>query len=235
IFLAAPGWLKLAPFVANLLLVSPEISSFFIEDNGGALTQALHAIRHCGVYALVALILPRIANASWPATTLKSTLGLVILVVAAAAISAVTGVSLHVWAGNMSWETGWSIVVQWAIGDAVAALVLPPVLTPFLRGVIGVSARDWFWPSGRAWALHGIFVVLTLVAGSQASLINPTLGGLWFLVLIPPVFAGVFGGFAGAAISVFFTSLATPIAAYLLSYGGEMLALSLLLTIGAIA
>ncbi|WP_170926298.1 MASE1 domain-containing protein [Devosia lucknowensis] len=233
IFLAAPGWLKAAPFVANLLLVSPEFSQVFVDSNGGALTQALHAIRHCGIYGLVAILLPRLAEARWPAPTVKSTLTFVVLVVIAAALAAVSGVTLHVWAGNMSWQTAWSIVVQWAIGDAVAALVLPPILVPALRRLLG---RDRAAPAAASgWPLHLLVVIAALAIGSQAGLLNPDLGSLWYLTLIPPIVAGVLSGFAGAAISVFFTSLATPVAAYLLAYGGEMIALSLLLTIGAAA
>jgi len=235
IFLAVPGWLKPAPFAANLLLVFPQFSQFIIEDNGGALAQALHAVRHCGVYGLAALGLLRLSGGTWPVPSLKAILAFVIVTVAAAAIAALLGVSLHVLARNMDWDTGWSIVIQWAIGDAVAALVLPPILVPLLQASFNVGKTAWEWPGKSAWLMQAGFVALALIVGSQAALLNPGLGSLWYLALIPPIFAGVTGGFASAAISVFLTSLATPLAAFLMPYGGEMLALSLVLTIGAIA
>ncbi|ODT80816.1 MAG: hypothetical protein ABS76_15265 [Pelagibacterium sp. SCN 64-44] len=235
IALGAPGWLKLAPFAANMSLVSPDIAQFIIEDNGGAVTQALHAIRHCGIYGLAAYGLIRFAGESWLTVTLRSTLAYVVLVLVAAAAAAIAGVSLHVWAGNMSWATAWSIVVQWAIGDAVAALVLPPILVPLLRRILAPSARAEPENTQVRWVVQLGFVMLAIAVGSQAGKLNPELGSLWYLALIPPIFAGVAGGFSSAAFSVFITSLATPIAAYMLSYSGEMVALSLLLTIGAIA
>jgi|GEM_PF-5140996 len=233
IFLAAPGWLKLAPFAANLLLAWPQFSQFIIDDNGGPITQVLHAIRHCGIYGLTAWCLIRIASRPPRPARLKTTLVFVTLVALAAMLAALAGISLHVWAGNMSWATGWSIMVQWTIGDAVAALVLPPILVPTLKVLLLGTAPAG--PIADKWPLHLLLVSLALAIGSQAGQINPELGSLWYLTLLPPIFAGVIGGFAGAAISVFFTCLATPIAAYTLSYNGEMVALSLLLTIGAIA
>lgn len=235
IFLAAPGWLKIAPFVANLLLVIPQVSDLIVDDNGGALAQALHAVRHCGIYGLVALGLIRTTSTRWLITNVKATVIFVALVIAASTTAAVSGISLHVWMGNISWQAGWNMVVQWTIGDAIAALVIPPILVPLLRAALDQKGTDWQWPQPSIWALQIGLVLVTLAVGSQATVINPDLGSLWYLTLIPPIFAGVTGGFVCAAISVFVTSLAIPLVAYLLSYGGEMLALSLLLTIGAIA
>ncbi|MHA6729188.1 sensor histidine kinase [Devosia sp. A369] len=235
IFLAAPGVLKLAPLAANLLLVSPEISPFFIENNGGALAQALHAIRHCGIYGLVAYTLIGFSGPTQQPLTLRATLVFVSSVLLASCVAAISGVSLHAWAGNMSWAEGWGIVFQWATGDAIAALVLPPILVPLLRAAFAEPIAEWRWPRASSWLVQIGFITLALLIGSQAVRLNPQLGSLWYLMLIPPIIAGVTGGLPTAAISVFFTSLATPLAAYLLAYDGEMLALSLLLAIGAIA
>lgn len=235
IFLAAPGWLKIAPFVANMLLVVPQFSDLLAVDNGGALAQSLHAVRHCGIYGLVALGMLRAVSTTTPTPNVKTTLMFVTLVTAAATAAALSGISLHVWMGNISWQAGWNMVVQWTIGDAIAALVIPPILVPLLRAALRQEVSDWQWPKPSSWAVQIGMVLVTLAIGSQATLLNPDLGSLWYLTLIPPIFAGVMGGISGAAISVFVTSLAIPLVAYWLSYGGEMLALSLLLTIGAIA
>lgn len=232
IFLAAPGLLKLAPLAANLLLVSPEISPFFLESNGGAVAQAMHAIRHCGIYGLLAFALIRVSGVRPP--TLKRTWIFVSSVLVASSISAVSGISLHALAGNMSWAEGWGIVIQWAIGDAIAALVLPPILVPLIRRAFA-QPTEWQWPPATDWLAQIGLVIVVLAVGSQAGQINPQLGSLWYLGLIPPIVAGVMGGLPTAAISAFVTSLATPLAAYLLSYQDSMLSLSLLLVIGTSA
>jgi signal transduction histidine kinase len=235
ITLSAPGYLKLAPFAANLLLAVPLFSKALAIAGAGDFAQVLHAARHFTVYGGAALVLITVCKVSVPALSLRDAQWIVVVGVAAAIASAVTGVSLHAALGNIDWSDAKSIVVQWAIGDAIGAIVVPPLLVPLLRKGLSQSLVGWQWPSPLSWFFQVLLVGGVLAVGPTASQLNPALGSLWYLTLIPPIVMAVRGGMPAAATSVFLTSILTPLAAFLVPYHGEMLALSLLLLIGSVA
>lgn len=235
IFLVAPGWLKLAPLIANLSLAIPGIDSLFEVGDNAARDQVIHALRHCGIYFAAAYALKNILGEIWQQNTIRGASTYVVITSIAAIVSAISGVSLHVLAGNFSWDVATDIVVHWAIGDAVAVLVLPPLIGPIMRTLLRGEQSQYVWPPPSAW-LNEICIILGAMAlAATALVLDPALGSLWHITLLPPIFAGVRRGIEQAAISVFLTAALTPIIVSLIAYTGEPLTLSILLAITAIS
>jgi signal transduction histidine kinase len=235
IFLAAPGWLKMAPLVANLLLAIPGIDALFEVGENAARDQVIHALRHSGIYFAAACVIKKQLGTNWHYANLRGASTYIVVAAAASIASALSGISLHVLTGNFSWKVAADIVVHWAIGDAVAALVIPPLLVPVLRTALGASPNLIKWPPLSDWLFELCIILGAMSIAAIALVLDPALGSLWYITLLPPIFAGVRKGILHTAISVFLTASITPIVAKLVAYNGEPLALSVLLAITAIA
>lgn len=235
IFLAAPGWLKLSPLIANLALAVPGLDSFFNVGDNAARDQILHAIRHCGIYFTAAVVLKKLLGPNMAVPNMRATTTYIVVITIAAALSAFSGVSLHALLDNISWDIALDIIAHWAIGDAVATLVLPPLLVPVLSAVLGVKPLPPHWPSLSDWLREIGIIALAMGVAFGAMVIDPALGSLWYITLLPPIFAGVRKGIMQAAISAFLIASFTPIVAKLSYFSSEPLALSVLLAITATA
>lgn len=235
IVLAAPGWLKLAPLLANLLLALPEVCRLLGVPFTNFHDPVIHALRLYAIYGGLGFVLSRVVRVDVPPASLRDMQWVVVLTVAASAAAALSGVTMHVAVGNMDWPVAWSIVVPWAIGDAIGAMIVPPLLVPLLLVLLRQPRGDWTWPTASAVILSLAAVGAALCVGMLVPKLNPALGSLWYLVIIPPVLAALRGGLPMAAISVFLTNMLTPPAAYLLAYEGERTGLQLLLLIASVA
>lgn len=235
IFLVAPGWLKLAPLVANLSLAVPGIDSLFELGENAVRDQVIHALRHSSIYFTAAYVIKKTLGDDWHQPTMRGASTFIVVASAAAVVSAVAGVSLHVLAGNFSWRVAADIVVHWAIGDAVAVLVLPPLVVAFLRSLLGGQSSLRNWPPLSVWLSELCIIIGAMAAAATALALDPALSSVWYITLLPPIFAGVRKGAMQAAVSVFLTAALTPIVANFIAYSGEPLALSILLAITAIA
>ena len=235
VVLATSGWFRLAPLVANLLMAIPAVCWALGVPFTNSREPVLHALRIYAEYGGVALLLAHTIKVGRPMISLHDTQWVLGLSVMAACLAAVSGVSLHVAVGNLDWTTAWSIVVPWAAGDAIGAIIVPPLLVPLLAGVFGTPTTGWEWPSVASWLAQGVAIVGALAIGMLVPQLNPELGSLWYLIIIPPVFFALRGGLHAAATSVFMTSMLAPPAAYLFDYQGERLGLQLLLLLSSIA
>lgn len=235
IVLAAPGRLKLAPLLANLLLAIPDVCRFLGIPFTNFHDPIIHALRLYAIYGGLAFALSHLLRVAVPAASLRDMQWVALLTLAACVAAALSGVTMHVAVGNMDWSIAWSIVVPWAIGDAIGAMIVPPLLVPLLLGLLRQPRGGWTWPTVPALAVDVAAIVAALCIGMLVPKLNPALGSLWYLIIIPPVLAALRGGLPAAAVSVFLTSIMTPPAAYLLAYEGERTGLQLLLLIASVA
>jgi signal transduction histidine kinase len=233
--MAVPSWFKLAPLIANLILAIPAVCWVLGIPFTNYRDPILHAFRLYAVYGGAALMVVYLGKVSLPIKTLNDMQKVIGATLVAAMIAAASGVSLHAVVGNMDWGTAEAIVVSWAVGDAIGAMIVPPLLVPILRLLFPLDQSEWKWPSIRSIIFQVIFICAMLVIGLLVPRINPALGSLWYLVIVPPVFFGLRGGVQAAATSVFLTSMLAPPAAFLFDYRGEHLELQLLLLISSVA
>ena len=235
IVVAAPGWLKLAPLVANLLLALPVVGEA-MGVPGGPLDTAAHALRIYVIYGGAGLVLAHCTGRFPPATSLRNAQWFICVSLLAAALAAPSGVALHVIFGNMDWREAMGIVFPWGIGDAIGAIVVPPLLVPLVRAGVGLQARS-DEPGPGFWELLGqlVTILAVLAAGLVVPGLNPDLGSFWYLIIVPLVFFALRGGVPSAATSVFMTSLLAPPIAVLADYQGERLGLQLLLLLCSVA
>ena len=77
-------------------------------------------------------------------------------------------------------------------------------------------------------------IAAAMAIGFLAPIQFPELSGLWYVILLPPVFFALRGGMPSAATSVFLTTMFAPPAAHFLEYGGEQFSLQLLLLISSV-
>jgi signal transduction histidine kinase len=236
IVVAASGRLKLAPLAANLLLALPVVSDAMAITIGSSLDTVVHALRIYAIYGAAALALSWLVRRQPPRVSLRNTQWGIGLSLLAAALAALSGIALHVAFGNMAWAEAWRIVVPWAIGDAIGAIVVPPLLVPLMVTAFGQGPRsDMEWPTPLALLGQGGTILGVLCIGMLVPRFNADLGSLWYLVIVPQVFFALRGGLPSAATSIFLTSLLAPPMAVLVDYQGERLGLQLLLLLSSAA
>jgi signal transduction histidine kinase len=124
------------------------------------------------------------------------------------------------------------------VGDAIGAIIVPPLLVPFLLAVFFSEPKteplDWHWPSSVNLFAQIVAIALAMATGFIAPNFYPDIPGLWYVILLPPVLFALQGGLPAAATSVFLTTMLAPPAAHYAGFGGEKLSLQFLLLISSL-
>jgi len=233
IALVAPRRLIIAPLVANLLLAIPFVCSLLGIEFTGYADPILHSFRLFLVYAGAGLLLRHLFDVTQPIDDLRDELVLLVVTIIAALVGALSGVSLHAIVGNFPWSTAWEILLPWAVGDAIGALIVPPLLVPLLLMLLGQSSTKSEFPDVSNLAFQLITILLAMFVAFWAPQQGANLGSLWYVILLPPVVFAVRGGLPSAATATALTTLLTPPTAYLLGFEGERIALQFLLLVSA--
>ena len=238
IVMAVPTRFLLAPLIANLLLAVPLICSLLAIDFTNYRDPILHSFRLYMVYGGVGLLLRYGIKIVLPIGTLNDSHWKLGLTLVASAVGALTGVSLHAAVGNFPWSVAWEIIRPWGVGDAIGAIIVPPLLIPLLLAMFsdGNHTRnsDWRWPSATNLVVQLAAISLAMAVGFLVPKIYSDVSGFWYVILLPPVFFALHGGLPSAASSVFLSTMMAPPAAYYSTYGGEKLSLQFLLLISSL-
>lgn len=233
IAMAAPLRLVLAPLVANLLLAIPLVCWLLGIEFTTFRDPILHSFRLFIIYAGAGLVARFWLRLTLPIADLKDQLALIVVTIIASALGALSGVSLHASVGTFPWSVAWEILLPWAVGDAIGAMIVPPLLVPLLLWMFGPRAEPvgflpWRWV---------VFQLIAILAAMIVSFWVPqhglNLGSLWYVILLPPIIFAVRGGLPAAALATALTAMLTPPAAYLLGFAGERTSLQFLLLITA--
>ncbi|MEP0942012.1 MAG: ATP-binding protein [Rhizobiaceae bacterium] len=239
IVLAVPLRFIFAPLIANLLLAIPFTCTVLDIECTSSVDPILHGFRLYAIYGGLGLLLRFGIKIMLPIGTLNDSHWKLGLTLVAAAIGALSGVSLHAVTGNFPWSVAWEIIRPWGVGDAIGAIIVPPLLVPLLIGVFQEDGRsaplDWQWPSFGSLLFQCAAITVAMVIGFLLPKIYPDMSGLWYVILLPPIFFALQAGLPAAATSVFLTTMLAPPAAYYSSYGGEKLSLQFLLLICSLA
>lgn len=238
IVLSVPARFVLAPLLANLLLAIPFVCSVLDIEFTNYRDPILHSFRLYAVYGGLGLLLRFGIKVSLPTGSLIDSHWKLGLTLVAASIGALSGVSLHAAVGNFPWAVAWDIVRPWGVGDAIGAIIVPPLLVPFLLAVFSENSRaeapEWKWPSSVNLLAQLAAIALAMAIGFIAPNFYPDIPGLWYVILLPPVFFALQGGLPAAASSVFLTTMLAPPAAHYAGFGGEKLSLQFLLLVSSL-
>lgn len=238
IVLAVPARFVLAPLLANLLLAIPFVCWALDIQFTNYRDPILHSLRLYAVYGGLGLLLRFGIKLQMPLATLENSHWLLGLTLVAACVGALTGVSLHAAVGNFPWSVAWEIIRPWGVGDAIGAIIVPPLLVPFLLAVFLSEPKteplDWHWPSSVNLFAQIVAIALAMATGFIAPNFYPDIPGLWYVILLPPVLFALQGGLPAAATSVFLTTMLAPPAAHYAGFGGEKLSLQFLLLISSL-
>jgi signal transduction histidine kinase len=233
IALVAPPKLIFAPLVANLLLALPAVCNLLGIEFTTFRDPILHSFRLFVVYAGAGVLLRYGLHVLQPVSNLRDELALIIVTIAAAGVGALSGVSLHALVGNFPWSVAWDILLPWAVGDAIGALIVPPLLAPLLLRIFPSESKLEAFPPLGWIAFQVVVIALAMVIAFAAPRWGPNLGSLWYVILLPPVVFAVRGGLPAAATATALTTLLTPPAATLLGFEGERISLQFLLLVSA--
>ena len=244
IVLAVPKRFLLAPLIANWLLAVPQICWLLGIPFTNYRDPLLHGLRLYLIYGGLGLLLRYGIAIRLPVGTLGDSHWKFGLTLCAAGLAALSGVSLHAFFGNFPWEVGWEIIRPWAVGDAIGAIIVPPVLVPLLM-VMFQSADDqkeqrqtystyWQWPSLQNLGLQAIVILMAFGIGFFGPKLYPDVTALWYVILLPPVFFALQGGIPSAATSVFLSTMLAPPTAHFLEHSGDKLSLQFLLLVSSL-
>ena len=232
IAMVAPVRFVLAPLVANLLLAIPVICNVLGIEHTGYRDPILHSFRLFFVYGGAGLLL-RFGFGIPSSNELQDQIRILIVTMFAAILGALSGVSLHAAVGNFPWTVAWDIIKPWAVGDAIGAFIVPPLLVPLLKRLFEPNGKQSVFPDLSVTAFQVIAILLAMFIAFWGAQQAASLGPLWYVILIPPVFFAVRGGLPSAATATALTTLLTPPTAYLLGFEGDRVPLQFLLLVSA--
>jgi signal transduction histidine kinase len=233
IALVAPMRFVAAPLVANLLLAIPLVCHVLSIEHTGYRDPILHSFRLFFVYGGAGLLLRFAFGVPSGNSELRDQIVILIVTVFAAMLGALSGVSLHAVVGNFPWSVAWDILMPWAVGDAIGAFIVPPLLVPLLQPLFHRNTKSGDFPDWTVIVFQIIVILLEMFVAFWGAQQAPSLGSLWYVILIPPVFLAVRGGFPSAATATALTTLLTPPTAYLLGFEGDRVPLQFLLLVSA--
>ncbi|MEJ8563249.1 hypothetical protein QTO30_19900 [Yoonia sp. GPGPB17] len=233
IAMVAPVRFLLAPLVANLLLAIPVICSVLGIEHTGYRDPILHSFRLFAVYGGAGLLLRHVFGVPSRGYELRDQIVILVVTILAALIGALSGVSLHAVVGNFPWSVAWDILMPWAVGDAIGAFIVPALLVPLLKSLFERETKLGEFPDWSVIAFQIIVILLAMFVAFWGAQQASSLGPLWYVILIPPVFFAVRGGLPSAATATALTTLLTPPTAYLLGFEGDRVPLQFLLLVSA--
>ncbi|WP_345774598.1 HAMP domain-containing sensor histidine kinase [Devosia sp. SD17-2] len=232
IVLVAPGWMKISPLVANLLLAFPAVRWVLGVEVENDYEPVIHGIRLYLVYGGAALVLTRLFQIDLPFRSLRDNQWLIAAALGAATIATTSGIGLHILAGNMSLAEGLSIAASWWLGDAIGAIVVPPLLVPVLMAGLGLSVGGWQWPKPSALAIQSLSLALVLSACAAASTVH---ANFWYLAIIPILIFALNRGYSHAVTAVFLTNLLSPLVVLTIADANEAMTMAPLLLTASVA
>ena len=208
--LVAPGWLKAVPLLTHLLLVIPPVRALFGIGVANEIEFAAHGIRLYAIYGGAAFLLVNVAKVSLPIRRWRDVQWFLAIALTAATLGTFAGISMYVLAGRMTIAAAAVEANTWWLGDALGAVMLPPILVPILMRTMGQSIGEWRWPSARWWLFDLTVIVLAAVVGA----LGPSLGlNLWYSLIPPALIFALYGGYERGAAAVLLTCLLAPIIA----------------------
>lgn len=223
ILLAAPGWLKATPFIANLLLALPPLRGLFDLPPIEPQTVIVHALRFHLIYALTTWVFVRPRGIALPFMTLPDLLRFVGICIVAATLGTMAASGTHIFAEGALSAGNFRTAAAWWLGDVMGALSLPPLLVPLLLKLMGRPLGDWQWPGPLIWIMQALIIGGAALGGA----LSPGLGiNLWFGIMPPVIVFALYGGFRQAASGVFLTCLLPLVTAALLVENSELFTLA---------
>lgn len=235
IVMVAPGWLKLAPLVANLLLALPQVRAVLGVAVLNDYEPILHGTRLFVIYGGAGYVLARLLRIEVPAISLRDYQWITVTTLVAVTLATVTGIGMHMLAGNMTLSEARDVVWSWWLGDAIGAFAVPPLLVPLLVGLLGVGGSDWRWPALRSWLEQIASILSIFLVGAAVFHLSGGVLQVWHLLIVPPLLFALRGGLPMSATCVFLTIVAVPLLAVFLSLQQQLVALSPLLLTTTIA
>ncbi|WP_189436456.1 sensor histidine kinase [Pseudovibrio japonicus] len=234
IVLAVPMRFILAPLIANLLISTPIVCALLGIEWTNYSDPVLHGLRLYLVYGGAGLVLRLALKIHFPISRLRDShwsLGITLLAAGAATIS---GLCLHLVAGNFSSDVAYQIAGGWLVGDAIGAIILPPLLVPLLKFAFSeeiAPPEDLLAPNFQVFITILICVSLVLSASFIGYRQFPGLSFVWYAIILPPIFFALYNGVFAAAVAVVCTAIFAPIYAHFLGFEGERFELQLLLLV----
>jgi signal transduction histidine kinase len=193
----------------------------------------LHSFRLFFVYGGAGLLLRFAFGLPSGNSELRDQIVFLVVTIFAAMLGALSGVFLHAFIGNFRWFVAWDILMPWAVGDAIGAFIVPPLLVPLLKPLFKGKSKSGDFPDWTVIVFQIIVILLAMFVAFWGAQQAPSLGSLWYVILIPPVFFAVRGGLPAAATATALTTLLTPPTAYLLGFEGDRVPLQFLLLVSA--
>lgn len=232
VVMAAPRWLKLVPFFAHLSLASPPMRQIFDIHVTSDFDLLLHSIRLYAIYGGTGFFLARGMKITLPFRTWHETQWFVGAALVAAAIASATGIGQGMIMGQIPSTAALPLAEPWFLGDALGAIMVPPMLVPAIMVALKQPMGEWRWPSPRAFAAQAAIVSLASLVGAFGPVLDIN---LWYLVLPSVLVFALRGGFEHAATSAFLTCIVTPTVAMMLTGAVDVIDLPALLLTTAIA
>lgn len=235
ITMVAPGWLKCAPLVANLLLALPQVRAVLGVSVINDYEPILHGTRLFVVYGGAGYLLVRFLRIELPATSLRDYQWITAITMAAVTSATVTGITMHMLAGNMTLPEAKEVALSWWLGDAIGAFAVPPLLVPLLVRLLGTDGAEWRWPELRSWFEQIGLILFFFFASAAIFHFSEGSFQVWHLLIVPPVLFALRGGLPMSATCVFLTIITVPLLAAFLSLQQQLIELSPLLLTTTIA
>lgn len=230
--MAAPGWMKLVPLLAHISLASPPMRQVFDIHITSDFDLLLHSIRIYLIYGGTGLFLTQVMRINLPFRTWSEAQWFIGAALVAASVASAAGICQSVLFGETTPADALPLAEPWFLGDALGAIMVPPMLVPAIMWAFGRPLGAWRWPSPRAFAIQALTLCLAALIGA----IGPMLEiNLWYLVLPSVIVFALRGGFEHAATAVFLTCVLTPPVAMIFTGAVEVANLPALLLTTAIA
>lgn len=235
VVIAVPFRFVLAPLIANWLLAIPLVSSVLHVEYTSVGDHLMHGTRVFLIYGGAGLLLRYGFKIEFPINNLSDQLKIIAVTLIAALLGAASGVSLHVAMGSFNWTVASEIFLPWMIGDGIAAVIVPPLLVPLLIYLFRSTSNQTFvFPTLKILLLQLLIISIAMFIAFALPSDYPSLGSLWFIIILPSILFAVCCGIPSAATSIAITALLVPPLATILGYKGDAISLQFLILIGAI-
>ena len=230
--MAAPGWLKLVPLLAHISLASPPMRQIFDIHITSDFDLLLHSIRIYLIYGGTGLFLTQVMRITLPFRTWGEVQWFIGAALVAASVASAAGICQSVLLGEIAPAGALPLAEPWFLGDALGAVMVPPMLVPAIMLAFGQPLGAWRWPSPRAFAIQALTLSLAALIGALGPMLEIN---LWYLVLPSVIVFALRGGFEHAATAAFLTCVLTPPLAMIFTGAVEVANLPALLLTTAIA
>lgn len=232
VVMAAPGWLKLVPLLAHLSLLLPPVRQLVDVEIGSDLDLIFHSFRLYLIYGGTGMLLTYGIRITLPFRTWSEVQWFIVAGIAAAMLASAVGIGQSILLGDLNPSGALPHAEPWFLGDALGAIMVPPMLVPAIMLGLGRPLGAWRWPSARAFATQASVLALASLIGTAGPALDLN---LWYLVLPCVLIFALRGGFEHAAAAALLTCFITPAIAILFTGDVEVADLPALLLTTAIA